>query len=57
MNCTNDKKKVFLIVPVSCFDVTSIPPVPISRGHTVIFDNVEYVLMEWVKKRIAVLKN
>jgi hypothetical protein len=29
------------------FDVTSVPPVPISRGRTVIFDIVEYIIMEW----------
>jgi hypothetical protein len=28
-------------------DVTPVPPVPFSRGRTVIFDIVEYVVMEW----------
>ncbi len=25
----------------------SVPPVPISRGRTVIYDIVEYIIMEW----------
>ncbi len=32
---------------MSWFDVTPVPPVPISRGRPVIFDIVEYILMEW----------
>ena len=27
--------------------LTPVPPVPNSRGRTVIFDIVEYVIMEW----------
>ncbi len=28
-------------------DETPVPPVPISRGRTVIFDIVEYTIMRW----------
>jgi hypothetical protein len=31
---------------MSCFDATPVPFVPISRGRTVIFDIVEYIIME-----------
>jgi hypothetical protein len=27
--------------------MTSVPPVPIARGRTVIFDIVVYIMMEW----------
>ena len=32
---------------VVVFDVTPVPLVPISRGRTVIFGIVEYIIMEW----------
>lgn len=32
---------------LSLFDVPLVPPVPISRGRTVIFYVVEYLIMEW----------
>ena len=33
-------------VSLSSFDVTPVPPVRISRGSTVIFDIVEYIIMD-----------
>ena len=39
------------LCPLPCvFDVTPVPPVPISRGRTVIFDIVEYIIMEWTSR-------